>query len=88
MRDWPARWRTPAGPPPGRARPGPAPADEGEALARQLSAGGADVRYRPPPGLMHGFLSLGEVSPAAAQATGQLFRDYGALVRATRSAAS
>ncbi len=55
--------------------------DEGEALARQIAAGGADVRYRPHPGLVHGFLSLGPVSPAAAQATEQLFRDYGELVR-------
>ena len=58
--------------------------DEGEALARQLAAGGADVRYRPHPGLVHGFLSLGQVSPAAAQATEQLFRDYGELVRGSR----
>jgi acetyl esterase len=61
--------------------------DEGEALARQLAAGGADVRYRPHPGLVHGFMSLSQVSPAAAQATGQLFQDYGELVQATRSAA-
>jgi acetyl esterase len=61
--------------------------DEGEALARQLAAGGADVRYRPHPGLVHGFVTLGQVSPAAAQATGQLFRDYGELVRGTGSAA-
>lgn len=58
--------------------------DEGETLARQLAAGGADVRYRPHPGLVHGFLSLGPVSPAAAQATEQLFRDYGELVRGSR----
>ncbi len=58
--------------------------DEGEALARQIAAGGADVRYRPHPGLVHGFLSLGPVSPAAAQATEQLFRDYGELVRGSR----
>jgi len=58
--------------------------DEGEALARQIAAGGADVRYRPHPGLVHGFLSLGPVSPAAAQAAEQLFRDYGELVRGSR----
>ncbi|HEY2241670.1 MAG TPA: alpha/beta hydrolase [Streptosporangiaceae bacterium] len=55
--------------------------DEGEELARQLTAGGADVRYRPHPGLVHGFLGLGPVSPAAARAAEQLFRDYGELVR-------
>jgi acetyl esterase len=57
--------------------------DEGEALARQLAAGGADVRHRPHPGLVHGFLGLGQFSPAAARATGDLFRDYGELVRAS-----
>jgi acetyl esterase len=55
--------------------------DEGEALAQAISAGGAEVRYRPHPGLVHGFLSLGPVSPAAAQATAELFGDYGELAR-------
>jgi acetyl esterase len=54
--------------------------DEGEALARLIAAGGADVRHRPHPGLVHGFLSLGQISPAAGQAAEQLFRDYGELV--------
>jgi acetyl esterase len=58
--------------------------DEGEELARLIAAGGADVSYRPHPGLVHGFLSLGQASPAAAQATEQLFRDYGELVRGSR----
>src|ERR1700761_274759 len=57
--------------------------DEGEALARQLAAGGADVRHGPHPGLVHGSLGLGQFSPAAARATGDLFRDYGELVRAS-----
>jgi len=55
--------------------------DEGEALARAIEAGGAEVRYRPHPGLVHGFLGLGQVSPAAARATDELFRDYGELAR-------
>lgn len=53
--------------------------DEGRRLAAQIGEGGADVRYRPHPGLVHGFVGLGQLSPAAAQATGELFRDYGAL---------
>jgi acetyl esterase len=61
--------------------------DEGEMLARLIAAGGAEVRYRPHPGLVHGFLGLGAESPAAAEATEQLFRDYGELVRGTGSAA-
>jgi acetyl esterase len=55
--------------------------DEGRALARLITAGGGEVRHRPHPGLVHGFLGLGQVSPAARQATEQLFRDYGDLVR-------
>ena len=62
--------------------------DEGEALARLIAAGGADVRYRPHPGLVHGFLGLGAASPAAAEATGRLFRDYGELVRGPGAASS
>jgi acetyl esterase len=54
--------------------------DEGRALAGRIGAGGADVRYWPHPGLVHGFLGLGPLSPAAAQASEELFRDYGALV--------
>jgi acetyl esterase len=54
--------------------------DEGAALARLMAAGGADVRHRPHPGLVHGFLGLGQVSPAAAQASEDLFRAYGELV--------
>ena len=57
--------------------------DEGAALAQRMEAGGAEVRHRPHPGLVHGFLSLGQFSPAAAQATEDLFRDYGDLVRAS-----
>ena len=54
--------------------------DEGAALAQLMAAGGADVRHRPHPGLVHGFLGLGQVSPAAAQASDDLFRAYGDLV--------
>jgi acetyl esterase len=55
--------------------------DEGRALAGLIRAGGADVRYWPHPGLVHGFLGLGQVSPAAAEATEDLFRAYGELAR-------
>jgi acetyl esterase len=64
--------------------------DEGQTLAGALRAGGAEVRHWPHPGLVHGFLGLGHVSPAAAQAREDLFRAYGELVRqgpATGSAA-
>jgi acetyl esterase len=54
--------------------------DEGQVLAGRIGAGGADVHYRPHPGQVHGFLGLGQLSPAAAQATEELFRDYGRLV--------
>ncbi|HEX3750798.1 MAG TPA: alpha/beta hydrolase [Streptosporangiaceae bacterium] len=54
--------------------------DEGRVLAGRISEGGADARYWPHPGQVHGFLGLGELSPAAAQATEELFRAYGALV--------
>jgi acetyl esterase len=57
--------------------------DEGEALARAMKAGGADVRYRPHPGLVHGFLGLVQVSPAAARASEELFGAYGELIRGT-----
>lgn len=56
--------------------------DEGRALAGRMGEAGADVRYWPHPGLVHGFLGLGQLSPAAAQATEELFRAYGELVRA------
>ena len=56
--------------------------DEGRALADRMGEGGADVRYWPHPGLVHGFLGLGQLSPAAAQATEELFRAYGELARA------
>jgi acetyl esterase len=54
--------------------------DEGQALARLIRAGGGDVRERIYPGLVHGFLGLGHVSPAAARATEELFGAYGELV--------
>jgi acetyl esterase len=54
--------------------------DEGRLLADRIGAGGADVHYRPHPGQVHGFLGLGQLSPASARATEELFRDYGALV--------
>jgi acetyl esterase len=62
--------------------------DEGQALARLIGAGGGEVRYRPHPGLVHGFLGLGQASPAAGQAAEQLFRDYGELVRGQAGSAA
>jgi acetyl esterase/lipase len=42
---------------------------------------GGDVTYVPHPGLVHGFLGLGDISAAARLAGDGLFRRYGAIVR-------
>lgn len=54
--------------------------DEGEALADGMRAAGVEVDHRPHPGLVHGFLGLGQVSPAAARAGRDLFQLFGRLV--------
>ncbi|UWX98338.1 alpha/beta hydrolase [Arthrobacter zhaoxinii] len=55
--------------------------DEGKVLAEKLAAAGADVEYVPHAGLVHGFLTLDTVSPAAHQAGDALLRQYGVHLR-------
>ena len=54
--------------------------DEGEALANRLSDLGVRVQHVPHPGLVHGFLGLGHVSPASAEAGHRLFARFGDLL--------
>lgn len=54
--------------------------DEGAALARRLARAGSDVTYRHYPGLVHGFVALDQVSPAAAEAGREIFELFGALL--------
>jgi acetyl esterase len=53
--------------------------DEGGMLARLMREAGADVTYVPHPGLVHGFVGLADVSPAARRAGEDLFRRYGTV---------
>jgi acetyl esterase len=55
--------------------------DEGRALAGRLREAGVDVAHFHYPGLVHGFLSLDDVSAAAAGAGLELFERYGHLLR-------
>jgi acetyl esterase len=55
--------------------------DEGEALGRRLRDVGGDVQHVPYDGLVHGFLGLGHVSAAAAQAGHDLFSRFGVVIR-------
>ncbi|MEV7617208.1 alpha/beta hydrolase [Streptomyces sp. NPDC089799] len=43
--------------------------DDGVALAARMAADGVEVRHVPAPGLVHGYLLLADVVPAAAEAT-------------------
>ncbi|HEY7147529.1 MAG TPA: alpha/beta hydrolase [Streptosporangiaceae bacterium] len=54
--------------------------DEGAALAGRLRAAGASVQHRHYPGLVHGFVMLGEVSPAAARAREDLLGVFGRVM--------
>jgi acetyl esterase len=54
--------------------------DEGTALAARLRAAGVIVELVPGPGLVHGFLTLDSVSPAARTAGDALMRRLGAML--------
>ncbi|WP_426996839.1 alpha/beta hydrolase [Pseudarthrobacter sp. N5] len=55
--------------------------DEGQSLARRLRASGIDARLVPNSGLVHGYLSLDTVSPAAAEAGTGLMKSFGSVLR-------
>ena len=54
--------------------------DEGEALATRLRWAGVPVELVPGPGLVHGFLTLDTVSPAARAAGDALMRRFGGML--------
>jgi acetyl esterase len=54
--------------------------DEGEAYAARLSKAGVTVKHRREPRMIHGFLTLDTISPAAAQAGERLFTDLAELL--------
>ncbi|WBB67839.1 alpha/beta hydrolase [Micromonospora sp. WMMD812] len=54
--------------------------DEGNAYAARLAAADVPVRHRCEPGMVHGFLTLDTISPAAAAAGGRVFADVADLV--------
>ncbi len=54
--------------------------DEGDLFADRLAAAGVPVQHRREPRMIHGFLTLDAVSPAAAQAGERLFRDIPGLL--------
>jgi acetyl esterase len=58
--------------------------DEGDGYAARLGAAGVPVIHRCEDGLIHGFLGLDLVSPAAAAAGERVFADIGRLLRGTR----
>src|SRR5262249_24694638 len=59
--------------------------DEGEAYARKLVAAEARVKLVRCPTMIHGFIVMGGVSPAALAATDALCDDIGAALRGMRS---
>lgn len=54
--------------------------DEGDAYAARLAAAGVPVRHRCEAGMVHGFLTLDTVSPAAAAAGDRVFADVAELL--------
>ncbi|HEY1915644.1 MAG TPA: alpha/beta hydrolase [Streptosporangiaceae bacterium] len=54
--------------------------DEGSELARRLRDGGAEVQHECLPGMVHGFVNLCQVSPAADEAGRGLFRRFGQVL--------
>jgi len=54
--------------------------DEGRAYADALEAAGVEVRLLEFPGLVHGFLGLGALSPASARATEQVWAAFATLL--------
>ncbi|MGW9193784.1 alpha/beta hydrolase [Micromonospora chersina] len=54
--------------------------DEGNAYAARLAAAGVPVRHRCEAGMVHGFLTLDTVSPAAAAAGDRVFADVADLI--------
>ncbi|MCC9174979.1 alpha/beta hydrolase fold domain-containing protein [Arthrobacter sp. zg-Y179] len=56
--------------------------DEGELLAGRLTAEGIEVEHVPHAGLVHGFLTLDTVSPAARLAGDELLGHYGRVLTA------
>ena len=56
--------------------------DEGKAFADRVAAEHVEVRYREEPGLIHNFLMLDELSPAAGEAADRVARDVAEFLRA------
>jgi acetyl esterase len=54
--------------------------DEGDAYAARLASAGVRVLHRAEPGMIHGFLSMERISPAAAAAGDRLFADVARLL--------
>ncbi|MDQ1572889.1 MAG: acetyl esterase [Actinomycetota bacterium] len=55
--------------------------DEGEALVAALKASRVRVQHRRETGLVHGFLGLSHISPAADRSADQLFTEFGGYLR-------
>jgi acetyl esterase len=58
--------------------------DEGDLFAARLAAAGVPVRHRREPAMIHGFLTLDTVSPAAAQAGERFFCDISRFIATLR----